>query len=68
MKVTLARFALVALVAALVGVFVALVVYVTVVVAVIFLGLAAVGTAIVFRQKKRLAAATSGTPEKIERR
>jgi len=68
MKVTLARFALVALVAALVGVFVALVVYVTVVVAVIFLGLAAVGTAIAFRQKKRLAAATSVAPEKIERR
>lgn len=68
MKVTVARFAFVALIAALVGVFIALVVYVTLVAAVIFLAVAAVGTAIAFRQKKRLAAGTPVAPERIERR
>lgn len=68
MKLTTTRFALVALLAILVGVFVALVIYVTVLVGVIFLVLAVTGTALAYRQKRRLAAAANVPPEKIERR
>ncbi len=67
MKVTVPRLALVALLAALVGVTLALVVYVTVVAAVVFFVIAAIGTALAFRRRKRIPADPTAAPGKIER-
>lgn len=67
MKLTLPRFAIVALLAAIVGVAIALIVYVALVAGVIFLALAATGTVIAYRQKRRLAAAAHAAPDRIER-
>jgi hypothetical protein len=67
MKLAVARFTLVALIAAVVGVAVALIVYVALVAGVIFLILAATGGALAYQQKRRLASAANSAPRRIDR-
>lgn len=66
MKFTATRLAVVALLAVVVGVAIALIVYVTLVAGVIFLVLAVTGTFIAYRQKQRLAAAANPAANRIE--